>query len=33
VNTVRSHVKAIYRKLEVNTRAQAVRRGRELGFI
>jgi LuxR family maltose regulon positive regulatory protein len=33
VNTVRSHVKAIYRKLEVNTRAQAVRRGHELGFI
>ena len=33
VNTVRSHVKAIYRKLGVNARAQAVRAGRELGLI
>ena len=33
VNTVRSHVKAIYRKLGVNARAEAVRRGRELGLI
>jgi LuxR family maltose regulon positive regulatory protein len=33
VNTIRSHVKAIYRKLGVNSRGQAVRRGHELGFI
>ena len=31
VNTVRSHVKAIYRKLGVNSRADAVGRGRALG--
>jgi LuxR family maltose regulon positive regulatory protein len=31
VNTVRSHVKAIYRKLGVNKRADAVGRGRSLG--
>jgi LuxR family maltose regulon positive regulatory protein len=31
VNTVRSHVKAIYRKLGVNKRADAVRRGHTLG--
>jgi LuxR family maltose regulon positive regulatory protein len=30
-NTVRSHVKAIYRKLGVNSRADAVGRGRALG--
>jgi LuxR family maltose regulon positive regulatory protein len=29
VNTVRSHTKAIYRKLGVNSRAKAVQRGRE----
>ncbi len=33
VNTVRSHVKAIYRKLGVNSRADAVRQGRSLGLI
>jgi LuxR family maltose regulon positive regulatory protein len=32
-NTVRSHVKAIYRKLGVNSRADAVERGRELGLL
>jgi DNA-binding CsgD family transcriptional regulator len=33
VNTVRSHVKAIYRKLGVNSRADAVREGHALGLI
>jgi LuxR family maltose regulon positive regulatory protein len=32
-NTVRSHVKAIYRKLGVNSRPDAVARGRELGLL
>jgi LuxR family maltose regulon positive regulatory protein len=32
-NTVRSHVKAIYRKLEVNCRADAVERARQLGLL
>ena len=33
VNTVRSHVKAIYRKLGVNSRADAVSHARALGLI
>ncbi len=33
VNTVRSHVKSVYRKLEVNSRADAVQRARTLGLI
>ena len=33
VNTVRSHVKAVYRKLGVNARPDAVERGRELGLL
>jgi LuxR family maltose regulon positive regulatory protein len=33
VNTVRTHVQAIYRKLAVATRAEAVARARELGLI
>ncbi len=33
VNTVRSQVRAIYSKLGVHTRADAVRRGRELGLL
>ena len=33
VNTVRSHVKAVYRKLGVNARPDAVARGRELGLL
>lgn len=32
-NTVKGHVKAIYRKLAVNSRDQAVARGRELGLL
>ncbi len=32
-NTVHSHVRAIYRKLAVSTRAGALERGRELGFL
>lgn len=32
-NTVKGHVKAIYRKLAVNTRDQAVTRSRELGLL
>jgi LuxR family maltose regulon positive regulatory protein len=33
VNTVKAHLKALYRKLGVATRRDAVRRGRELGLI
>ena len=33
VNTVRSHVQALYRKLQVATRAEAVAHARELGLI
>ena len=33
VNTVRTHVKAIYRKLGVSSRADAVARGRELSLL
>ena len=33
VNTVRSHVQAIYRKLGVGARAEAVARARELGLL
>jgi LuxR family maltose regulon positive regulatory protein len=33
VNTVRSHIKAVYRKLGVNTRTEAVNRGRELALF
>jgi LuxR family maltose regulon positive regulatory protein len=33
VNTIRSQVQAIYRKLEVTTRAEAVAHARELGLI
>ena len=32
-NTVHSHVKAIYRKLGVSTRADALERGHELGLL
>ncbi|HKQ01271.1 MAG TPA: LuxR C-terminal-related transcriptional regulator [Actinomycetes bacterium] len=33
VNTVRSHVQAIYRKLQVNSRAEAVTQARQLGLL
>jgi LuxR family transcriptional regulator, maltose regulon positive regulatory protein len=33
VNTVRTHVKAVYRKLEATTRAEAVAHARELGLL
>jgi LuxR family maltose regulon positive regulatory protein len=32
VNTVKTHIKGIFRKLDVNRRNSAVRRGRELGL-
>jgi LuxR family transcriptional regulator, maltose regulon positive regulatory protein len=32
-NTVRSHVRAIYRKLQVNSRAEAVTNARQLGLL
>jgi LuxR family transcriptional regulator, maltose regulon positive regulatory protein len=32
-NTVRSHVQAIYRKLQVNSRAEAVTNARQLGLL
>jgi LuxR family maltose regulon positive regulatory protein len=33
INTVKSYTKSLYRKLGVVTRADAVRRGHELGLI
>jgi len=33
VNTVRTHIKAVYRKLEATTRAEAVARARALGLL
>ena len=33
VNTVRSHIKSIYSKLNVHKRGDAVRRARELGLL
>jgi LuxR family maltose regulon positive regulatory protein len=33
INTVKSHVKSIYRKLRVESRAEAVSRARELGVL
>ena len=33
VNTLRTHIKGIYRKLGVNTRSDAVRRAEALGLI
>jgi LuxR family maltose regulon positive regulatory protein len=33
VNTVKTHLKSVYRKLAVNRRNDAVRRARELGLL
>jgi LuxR family transcriptional regulator, maltose regulon positive regulatory protein len=33
INTVKGYTKSLYRKLDVVTRADAVRRGHELGLI
>ena len=33
LNTVKSHLKTIYRKLEVDRRDEAVRRARQLGLL
>ena len=33
VNTVKAHLKSVYRKLGVSSRREAVRRGRELGVV
>jgi len=32
-NTVKTHLRGLYRKLEANSRAQAVERARELGLL
>jgi LuxR family transcriptional regulator, maltose regulon positive regulatory protein len=32
-NTVKTHIAAVYRKLHCSTRAEAVRRGRDLGLL
>ena len=33
VNTVKAHLKGLYRKLDVTNRSDAVRRARELGLL
>ena len=33
VNTVKTHMRKLYAKLDVHTRAEAVRRGRALGLL
>lgn len=32
-NTIKTHARAIYRKLGVSTRQEAVERGREMGIL
>ncbi len=32
-NTVKTHAKAIYRKLDVSTRHDAIARGRDIGIL
>ena len=32
-NTVKTHLKSVYRKLEVSSRADAVRRARDMGLL
>ncbi len=32
-NTIKSHVRAVYRKLGVSSRRDAIQRGRELGIL
>ena len=32
-NTVKTHARTIYRKLDVNRRSAAVARGRQLGYL
>jgi LuxR family maltose regulon positive regulatory protein len=33
VNTVKAHAKSVFRKLDVSSRREAVKRGRALGLI
>jgi LuxR family maltose regulon positive regulatory protein len=33
VNTIKTHIRTLYRKLDVSSRRQAVNRGRELGLL
>jgi LuxR family transcriptional regulator, maltose regulon positive regulatory protein len=33
MNTVKTHIRGIYRKLDASTRTQAVSRARQLGLI
>jgi LuxR family maltose regulon positive regulatory protein len=33
INTVKTHLRSVYRKLEVASRRQAIARGRQLGLL
>ena len=33
INTVKTHLRSVYRKLGVTTRRQAISRGRQLGLL